>query len=315
MLLVLIAGVLVYFYGFYDVFMNGSQSTAEWAWKGWNEENDQVHCRFLVPIILFLFWYRRADLAAAVKAPSARGLAFVIGGIVLFVLAVRCLQPRIAIVSVPLIVYGMAEYLGGRAFARIFIFPCLLMLFMIPIGGVIQGTVSLQLLASKTVGVLCGLLGIHVEIIGTTIHVDGHPFEVAGGCSGIRSLMAMTMLAALYVYFTQRETWKKWVIFSCSILFALIGNIARLFSVVLVAKWWDPEIAGGAFHDITGYVVFFPAAVFSMVAFADLLNRDWSRTGSQIARRLTTPEAQAPAKAPEEETAGRKPASPISYDY
>jgi len=36
-------------------------------------------------------------------------------GAVLFVLSIRCLQPRIAIVSLPLIVYGAAEYLGGRA--------------------------------------------------------------------------------------------------------------------------------------------------------------------------------------------------------
>ncbi|MEI9897530.1 MAG: archaeosortase/exosortase family protein [Chthoniobacter sp.] len=42
------------------------------------------------------------------------------------------------------------------------------------------------------------------------------------------------------------------MIFGCSILFALVGNIARLFSVVLVAKWWNPEIAGGPYHDLSG---------------------------------------------------------------
>src|SRR5208282_259330 len=109
-------------------------------WDGWNEENDQEHCRFILPIVGFLFWNRRDDLLAAVKAPSARGLAFVIGGALMFVLGVRCLQPRLAIVALPLLVYGTAEYLGGRAFARVFIFPCLLMLFMVPIGGIIQGT-------------------------------------------------------------------------------------------------------------------------------------------------------------------------------
>ncbi|MEP6669435.1 MAG: exosortase [Chthoniobacter sp.] len=316
LLLALIAGVLIYFFGFYRVFMNGGQSTAEWAWSGWNDENDQVHCRFLVPIIAVILWLRRGDLMSVVKAPSARGLAFVFGGIVLFVLAVRCLQPRIAIVAVPLIVYGAAEFLGGRQFARIFIFPCLLMLFMVPIGGVIQGTVSLQLLASKAVGVLCGLLGIHVQIIGTTIHVDGHSFEVAGGCSGIRSLMAMSMLAALYVYFTQKEAWKRWVIFGCSILFALVGNIARLFSVVLVAKWWNPEIAGGPYHDLSGLIVFFPSAVLVMVAFGNLLNRDWSGAGARIAKTITAPEAEpGPKTEADGEESERKPASPISYDY
>lgn len=315
LLLAVIAGVLVYFFGFYQVFMNGTQSTAEWTWRGWNDENDQVHCRFIVPIIALIFWLRRGDLMAAVKAPSTRGLAFVIVGIVFFVLAVRCLQPRIAIVALPLIVYGAAEFVGGRDLARIFIFPCLLMLFMVPIGGVIQGTVSLQLLASKTVGALCALLGIHVQIIGTTINVDGHSFEVAGGCSGIRSLMAMSMLAALYVYFTQKEAWKRWVIFGCSILFALVGNIARLFSVVLVAKWWNPEIAGGPYHDLSGLIVFFPCAVLVMVAFGNLLNRDWSHARARLAKTITAPDTEPNSPATDGEAGERKPASPISYDY
>jgi exosortase len=208
--------------------------------------------------------------------------------------------------------YGVAEYLGGRAVARIFIFPCLLMLFMIPIGGVIQGTVSLQLLASKTVGALCSLLGIHVQIVGTTIIVDGNPFEVAGGCSGIRSLMAMTMLAALYVHFSQNETWKQFVIFGGSIVFALVGNVARLFTVVLVAKWYDPKIAGGLYHDYSGFV-FFPIAVLAMVGFSNLLNHDWTRVQKQVGKTLAAPDTAPGGGAAKDEE--RKPASPISYDY
>ncbi len=311
LLLAAIAGLLVYFYGFYSVFVNGSESTAVWAWRGWNEENDQEHCLFIPPLIVFLFWYHRGALADAIKRPETRGLFFVIGGVLLFVAAVRCLQPRFAILSLPLIVYGAAEYLGGRPVARVFIFPCLLMLFMVPIGGVIQGTVTLQLLASKTVGALCGLLGIAVEIVGTKITVDGHEFEVAGGCSGIRSLMAMTMLSALYVHFTRQDTWKQFVIFAGSILFALIGNVARLFTVVLVAKWWDPKIAGGLYHDYSGFV-FFPFAVITMVSFSNLLNRDWTRLGQRLGKTLAAPDKPAASVAPEAE---RKPSSPISYDY
>jgi exosortase len=313
-LFTLALGVLVYFYGFYKVFVNGDQSTAMWAWKGWNEENDQQHCVAIMPAVAFLLWYHSGEMIAAVKRPSDRGLAFVIGGVIMFVLAVRCLQPRFAIVSLPLIIYGAAEYLGGKAVARSFIFPCLLMLFMIPIGGVIQGTVSLQIFASKAVGAICGILGIHVQIIGTTIIVDNHPFEVAGGCSGIRSLMAMTMLAALYVHFTLKETWKQLVIFGGSIVFALVGNIARLFTVVLVAKWYDPGVAGGLYHDYSGFV-FFPIAVIAMVGFANLLNRDWSGMGSKVAKTLATPD-RAPVNSESQAGAGQeKPASPISYDY
>lgn len=306
-----LAAGLIYFFGYYRVFMNGAESTAQWAWNGWNEENDQEHCRFILPVAAYLLWHHRAALSAAIKQPSARGLVFVIGGVIMFLLGVRCLQPRFAIVALPLMIYGAAEFLGGRAVARVFIFPCLLMLFMVPIGGVIQGTISLQLLTSKTVGALCGLLGIGVQIVGTTIIVDGNPFEVAGGCSGIRSLMAMTMLAALYVHFTQRETWKQFVIFAGSIVFAVVGNVARLFTVVLVAKWGDPKIAGGLYHDYSGFV-FFPIAVLAMVGFSNLLNRDWGTLGRRVGRQLAAPET---APVSPEKPGEAKPASPISYDY
>jgi len=314
LLLALSVGVLVYFFGFYRIFMNGAQSAVEWTYRGWNQENDQVHCWAIAPVMLIILWLRRAELRAVPKVPSARGMFFIVAGIITYVMSVRCLQPRFSIVAAPLIVYGTAEFLGGRAFARIFIFPCLLFLFMIPVGGIVQGTVSLQLLASGAVGKICSLLGIHVQIIGTTITVDGHPFEVAGGCSGIRSLMAMTMLSALYVYFVLRRPWQRFLVFGCSVLFALVGNVARLFTVVLVAKWWSPEIAGGLYHDYSGFV-FFPIAVLAMVGFGNFVSRDWSHTGSRIAKTLNTPDTE---HAPQEESDGsgeKKPAGPISYDY
>jgi exosortase len=309
--------VLAYYFGFYKVFMNGGQSTAEWAWRGWNEENDQEHCWLIPPVILFVLWYQREDLFKVVKAPSFRGMAFIVAGVLLFVMAVRCIQARLAILALPVLTYGVAEYLGGRKFARHFIFPCLLMLFMVPIGGVIQGTVSLQLLASKTVGLLCGVLGIHVQIIGTNIVVDGHSFEVAGGCSGIRSLMAMTLLAALYVYFAIDGPWRKWIVFAGSVVFALIGNVARLFTVVLVAKWWDPKIAGGLYHDYSGFV-FFPIAVLAMVSFGNLISRDWNATGNGLTKKSLEPEsAPKDQESREDDSTQRepKPAGPISYDY
>jgi exosortase/archaeosortase family protein len=77
----------------------------------------------------------------------------------------------------------------------------------------------------------------------------GINFEIAEGCSGIRSLMAMTTLTALYAHFTQTVLWKKLTLFGSSIIFAVVGNIGRIFTVILVAKFYDPEFASGLYHD------------------------------------------------------------------
>jgi exosortase/archaeosortase family protein len=82
------------------------------------------------------------------------------------------------------------------------------------------------------------------------------------------------MLTAIYVQLTQDKLWKKLVILAFSIVFAIVGNIGRLFTVVLVAKFIDPKLASGIYHDYSGYV-FFPIALLAMLGFSKLINTNW----------------------------------------
>ena len=273
-----IFAVFVYFFGCFKIFTNGSRTTALWAWEAWNPENNQEHSVLILPIAIFLIWYHRDKLDRAPKQPSIVGLAIVALGLLAFLISVRALQPRLAIFSLPLLILGSVWFLWGRHVARVFLFPCAFLLFMIPIGGIVQGTVSLQLLVTSVVNTMSSLIGVKIESSGTTIRsLDGSfNFEIAEGCSGIRSLMAMITLTALYVHFTQRELWKKATIFAGSIVFAVIGNIGRIFTVILVARFISPNIAGGLYHDYSGFI-FFPIAVSAMVGFSNLLNTDWRR--------------------------------------
>ena len=300
-----VLGTFVYFFAFFKIFNNGAQSTASWAWSAWNPENNQEHSVLILPVAAFLVWYHRDRLAAAPKQPSNAGLFIVALGALSFVAAARTLQPRIAIFALPLLILGSVWFLWGRQVARVFLFPCAFLLFMIPIGGLVSGTVSLQLLVSTVCNALASLIGVKIEASGTTIRaLDGtFNFEIAEGCSGIRSLMAMITLTALYVHFTQRVFWKKAAIFCGSLVFAVIGNIGRIFTVILVAKFVSPSIGGGLYHDYSGFV-FFPIAVSAMVAFGNLLNLDWRKVAAA---------AIAPDKPPAPESG--KPAAPISYDY
>jgi exosortase len=310
-----VVALLVYFFGFYKVFLNGNESTALWTMRSWNAENDLEHGFLIFPAAVVILWLHRDALRAAKKRPSDAGLFFILAGIVVFVLAVRTLQGRLAIIALPLLIYGIAHYLWGRDTAKWFIFPCAFLLFMIPAGFLVSRTVGLQTLAATVAAKLSGIFGIGVESDGATLRaLDGSfQFEVAGGCSGIRSLTAMTMLAALYVHFTQREMWKKLLIFGSSLIFALIGNLVRIFTVVIFAKFINPDIAAGLYHDYSGFV-FFPIAVGAMVAFSNLLNRDWS----QVVHAALTKETAGTVRSAEEMSdsrAGAKRPSPISYDY
>jgi exosortase len=320
-----ILGVIGYFYFGVKAFLSLSQTAAQWIAASWNAENDQEHCWAIIPVAILLAMLRWRDLRAAPKTPSNSGLWFIAAGIIGFVVGVRCIEARYTIFAIPLLCYGMTRYLFGAAVARIVLFPCVFLLFMTPFGGIVQSTAQLQSKTAAVIHHLSTAFGIPIHVEGARIvSLDGRfePLEVAGGCSGIRSLMAMLTLSALYAYFVMRTPMRGMILFGLSIVFAVLGNFARVFSVVLFARFIDPKTATGLYHDYSGFV-FFPVAVLAMVGVGNLLNRDWSgalrrwmtpspAATSGAARNtdtvpgVTVAEPVAPAKTPE---------PPKSYDY
>lgn len=294
LLLATIGSTLAVFFGFIKLFVHGQLTLARWAVEAWT--GDQSHSWFVAPISVYLAWHRRQEIARALKVGSNRGLFFLAGGVLLYVAAARCLQPRMGLIAIPVILYGVILYLWGKQVARILLFPCLFLLFMVPMGALEQATFRLQFIITGIIDVLTHLIGIDVQAVGTTLTArDGSfNFEIAEGCSGIRSLTAMTMLTAVYVHLTQKVLWKKITVFCCSALFAIIGNAGRIFTIILMAKFVDAEIAAGVYHDYSA-LIFFPFALAAMLGLSKLL----------ALRQLS----------PERLTAAQSKKESASYDY
>lgn len=287
-LLLGVTATLVYFYGFLALFVRGTFdqgicSTAAWAWQAWNPGMNQEHSKLVPLISLGLVWYHRTEIKNARKSGSNQGLLFLAIGIVLFLLSARCLQPRFALASVPFLVYGSVLYVWGREVARIVLFACAFLIFTIPVAAVEQGTFRLQFIVTDIVGFLSNFVGIKIQAIGTTLTAaDGSfNFQIAEGCSGIRSLTAMAMITAIYVHLTQDRLWKKVIIFAFSIVFAIVGNIGRIFTVILVAKFVNPKLASGIYHEYSGFL-FFPIALIAMVLFSKLINLHWGKAPAPL---------------------------------
>jgi exosortase len=121
-------------------------------------------------------------------------------------------------------------------------------------------------------------LGIGAVQIGTAIRstvAGGFEFDVADPCSGLRSLLAMTALTAVYAYFSQRTILRKWILFMASIPLAVVGNIARIVTVAIVAEAFGGKLALGIYHDYSGYILF-TASITMMVVIGGLLNLKFS---------------------------------------
>ncbi|MHA3771971.1 exosortase/archaeosortase family protein [Verrucomicrobiota bacterium sgz303538] len=311
-----ILGTLVYFFGFFGYAMGGDMGTARWAWEAWNEGNDLEHGSLILPAALVVAWVHREEIAQLPKRGSWLGLLMVLAGILTFLVAIWTAQPRIAIVAFPMLIFSSVWFLCGWPVARKIAFPCALLLFMVPLGFILGHTEPLQRLVAGVVEKLCNLFRLGIDRDGVTLFAHDRSFqcEVAGGCSGIRSLMAMSLLGAVYVHFTQKALWKKLLVFAFALPCAVVGNIARVFTIVLFSKFISVSIGTGPYHDISGFLVTIPIALWSMVQFGNLLNRDWRAA----AQRALAPELT--AKHPEEALSGSSSSrsssnNPISYDY
>ncbi len=271
LLLATLLGIFVYFYGLLPLYAN--LPIAHWAWIRWKPEYNQEHSKLVPFVFLFLIWYHREALAKAKKEGSNWGLLLIGLGALLYVVAARALQARMALAALPLLFSGVLLFVWGKQVARILAFPSAFLIFLIPLSAIEQTSFRLQFMITGIVERLSGLLGIKVYAVGTTLRaMDGSwGFDISEGCSGIRSLIAMMMITAIYVHIVEKKLWKKVTIFALSIVFAIIGNAGRILTIIVIAKLGFPGFAGGLYHEYSGFI-FFPIALAVMVLTSRLLN-------------------------------------------
>lgn len=279
-----LVATLVYFFGFLKIYMDGHLSALLWAWEAWNPETNYEHAKLIPFIVAVLVWTSRDKLRSAPISSSRWGVAFVGFGLFLFLVAARTLQARIALFSLPFLLFGVVLHVWGPRIARILLFPIAFLFFAVPLNFIAQATVSLQFLETGVAAAICNLLGIAVHHLGTTIVAadEAFRFQIDEGCSGIRSLMAIAMLAAIYGHYAFDRLWKKLANFGAALLFAIIGNAGRLVSIMVVARFFGQDLAGGPYHQVSGYLSF-PFAIGAMLLFGKLLNLRRRRIPAQIA--------------------------------
>lgn len=274
--LVLLAGIIGTFYYFYGVLaIYQHLPLTRWSWGRFDPKYNSEQGKLVPLFFAFLVWFHRDEIAKAKKKGSNKGLTWIVIGCVIFALGARTLQGRLGMLAGPFLLYGSVQYLWGDEVARALRFPIGFLIFMVPVSGPIdQATTGLQFSVVEIAQSVCGLLGVPLGRDGTRLFPLDQSysgFDVAEGCSGIRSLTAMIMITAIYIHLTQTKLWKKLVILACSIGFAIIGNAGRIVTIFLVAKLISPAFAGGPYHEVSGYISF-PIALVAMLLVSRLLD-------------------------------------------
>ena len=259
----------------------GSRSAFQWMFARWQDTisfgADYSHGYFIPLVSIVVIWYKRKEIFQTDMHTDSRGLGVVIFALVLHWLGAKMQQTHFSLASLVLLIWGIPFYLFGWGLAKKLVFPCSYLIFCIPLNFMDVMAFPLRILSTKiATGMLQGI-GIDAVRSGTAILIPSMPtgMDVADPCSGLRSLLAMTALTAVYAYFTQKTVLKKWILFMSSIPLAVIGNIARIVTIAVVSEAIGGKLALGLYHDYSGYILF-TASITVMVAIGSVLNLEFS---------------------------------------
>lgn len=255
-----------------------TKSAILWMVDRWSGSGGDLSHGWIIPLIsLFIVWRIRDKLSDAAKKTSYAGLTVIILSLFLHWFGMRAQLTRISLLSMIGLIWGIPFYFYGPRVARLLLFPCAYLVFCIPLSFLNNITVPLRVFASKASVLLLNGFGIESARSGTMVYsaaAGGFNLDIADPCSGLRSLIAMAALSAVYSYFTQRTLLKQWILFIVALPVAIAGNIARIVTIAITAELFGQAAAMNVYHNYSGMIVIF-FAMLLLVAFGKILDVDF----------------------------------------
>ncbi len=224
----------------------------------WFTDDNYSH-GFLIPFISgWLIYRQRKSLASIPWTIDSLGLAAIVVGLALFIVGNGAAEYFTVRLSFVLTLIGLIVYLCGRQFAKAIWFPLFFLLFMIPVPYVLYyaATFPMQTLATKITVAALSFIGLDVVRQGNIIHIANYSLEVAEACSGLRSLVSLLALGAIYAYLTQRRLWAQIVLFLSTIPIAIAANVFRVFATALIVATISDGVTKEPVHSLMGLTVF-----------------------------------------------------------
>lgn len=304
----LVLGIIA-LYHFFGSDGNISHEPASlFKWLNMQYHHRDMNLTWIMPLVgFYAIWDRRKQLAATPANSSLLGLLATLASLAVHILAFRAQQPRISLFSIPTTLWCIAWALWGWGVAKQLLFPLGYTILSFLCFHITHYTTALQVFASNLAVSLLRGFGVDAantgSVIRATLSSQEAPivFNVAEGCSGLRSLVVLSALAAPYAYFRVRGNIRAWILFAASVPLAILTNVLRISTLTLFAYLFGNELAMQVYHDPAGFLVFF-IGILLLRATATFLERDWSGTAARIRtafqHRFGSPKPQ-PSETPE----------------
>ena len=114
----------------------------------------------------------------------------------------------------------------------------------------------MKIIAAQLSSNLVKLLGISALRGGSTIYLPNGQLVVGDPCSGLRSVISLLAMGAIFTQLISGSVLKKNILFLSSVPIALISNVLRIIGLLWVTYVYGESVALGFFHDLSGMLVF-----------------------------------------------------------
>ncbi|MEO6845768.1 MAG: exosortase/archaeosortase family protein [Chthoniobacterales bacterium] len=283
--------VLVFIYPYAEGYLNTRTPLAHYLEIYWLLE-DWQQCWFVIPACVFIIWKAKDTFPYDRVNGHWTGLPVLLLSFLFYYLGYLIDNYYVGFAAIQLYVAGIIIWFLGWSWMRVLIFPWMFMVFAWPL--LFLDTMlgfPLRLAMVDSSYHLLNFLGISCVKIGSAVVSSPEPalgiaqgerfaVDIANPCSGIRSLFALMMVSSLYAYFAVRPLWKQILVFCCSIPLAILGNMVRIFMLVVGTLLVSSKFAIGTleqpswFHMAAGFVVF-AVALGGLLLISEVLQMNW----------------------------------------
>jgi EpsI family protein len=238
---------------------------------GWFFEPSDTAPLIVVALSLWLLYRRAGHLAAL----SWQGGGVVPSGVLylaslgVFAWALRTGASDLQAISLVLACGATAMLLGGWPALRVVWLPIAFLLFAVPIPSPLRHAIvwTFQIWTAEATGMLLYWLGIPAVVSGDRILLADNVFAIIETCSGLRSVITLSMLAVLMIDLFRRSGPHALLLLVATPFLAFATNALRSLTLVL-----NPASNVASVHSLQGIAMLL-LSVLVLYGFDGLLER------------------------------------------
>jgi exosortase len=227
---------------------------------------DAGHGDFIPFLVVGIFWWKRRELLALPLQFWWPGILILAAALALHVFGYLVQQPFFSVVALFAGIYGLMGLAWGREWLKNSHYPFLLFVFSIPLASHLNFILfPLRLFVCWLVEIGAHVLGIDVMRNGTQLIDPSGTFQydVAAACGGMRSLIAIFLLATIYGFGAFRSPGKRIFLMALAVPMAVLGNFLRLLAIITAAAFggqdWGSYVHEGGPFGIISLLPYIPA--------------------------------------------------------